>query len=186
MVATAVIGSAVIGGVGSAIASSNASGAQKSAANKAAATQQNMFNQTQANLSPYMTAGRGDLNALTSAANAAGPATLKTFDPSQAWLESTPGYQFNMQQGLKATQNSAAARGLGVSGAALKGAANYSTGLAQSNYGTYANNLLAGAQLGESAAAQTGQAGTAAANAESNNTTGAGSAVAAGATGAAN
>jgi hypothetical protein len=49
-------------------------------------------------------------------------------------LTATPGYQFNLQQGLQATQNSAAARGLGVSGAALKGAATYATGLADSTY----------------------------------------------------
>jgi hypothetical protein len=53
---------------------------------------------------------------------------------TQAQLEQTPGYQFQLAQGLQATQNSAAARGLGVSGAALRGAADYATGLANSNY----------------------------------------------------
>lgn len=52
----------------------------------------------------------------------------------QATLESLPGYQFTKTQGLKAVQNSAAARGLGVSGAALKGAATFATGLADSTY----------------------------------------------------
>lgn len=54
---------------------------------------------------------------------------------SQAELEATPGYQFAKSQGLQATQNSAAARGLGVSGAALKGAATFATGLADNTYG---------------------------------------------------
>jgi hypothetical protein len=49
-------------------------------------------------------------------------------------LEQTPGYQFTQQQGLKATQAAAAARGLGVSGASLKGAATYATGLADATY----------------------------------------------------
>lgn len=53
---------------------------------------------------------------------------------TQAELEQTPGYQFTRQQGLQAVQNSAAARGLGVSGAALKGAATFATGLADSTY----------------------------------------------------
>ena len=35
---------------------------------------------------------------------------------AQATLEQTPGYQFTLAQGLKSTQNAAAARGLGVSG----------------------------------------------------------------------
>lgn len=55
----------------------------------------------------------------------------------QATLETLPGYQFARTQGLKAVQNSAAARGLGVSGAALKGAATFSQGLADQNYSTY-------------------------------------------------
>jgi hypothetical protein len=53
---------------------------------------------------------------------------------TQTELEATPGYQFTLAQGLKATAGSAAARGLGVSGAALKGAAGYATGLANSTY----------------------------------------------------
>ena len=55
---------------------------------------------------------------------------------TQADLEATPGYQFTKQQGLKAVQNSAAARGLGVSGAALKGAATFATGLSDQTYNT--------------------------------------------------
>jgi hypothetical protein len=55
-------------------------------------------------------------------------------------LEQTPGYQFNLSQGLKATQSAAAAKGLGVSGAALKGAATYATGLADSTYQNQFNN----------------------------------------------
>ncbi len=110
---------------------------------------------------------------------------------TQAELEATPGYQFNLAQGLKATQSAAAAKGLGVSGAALKGAARYATGLADSTYQNQFNNQqtrysdfynlntgqqsnlqnqfarLSGiATLGENAAAQTGALGTAAAKSE--------------------
>ncbi len=59
---------------------------------------------------------------------------------TQAALEATPGYQFNLAQGLQATQNSASARGLGVSGAAMKGAATFATGLADSTYQNQFNN----------------------------------------------
>ena len=59
---------------------------------------------------------------------------------TQDQLEKTPGYQFTLNQGLKSVQSSAAARGLGVSGAALKGAATYATGLASSNYQQQFNN----------------------------------------------
>jgi hypothetical protein len=62
--------------------------------------------------------------------------------PTAAQAESTPGYQFTQQQGLKAVQNSMAARGLGTSGAALKGAAGYATGLADSTYNDVYNRAL--------------------------------------------
>jgi hypothetical protein len=100
---------------------------------------------------PFITAGA---NALTDQAseqaNYAGSlapyqAQLNALMPgqmSQADLEATPGYQFNLSQGLQATQNAAAAKGLGVSGAALKGAATYATGLADSTY----QNQFANAQ----------------------------------------
>ncbi len=59
----------------------------------------------------------------------------------EATLRQTPGYQFALSQGLQATQNSAAARGLGVSGAALKGAATFATGLADNTYQQQFNQL---------------------------------------------
>lgn len=83
------------------------------------------------------------------------------FSSELAALEATPGYQFTRSQGLKSVQNGAAARGLGISGAALKGAAEFATGLAQNTYqANLLNPLQSLATLGESAAAQTGALGT--------------------------
>lgn len=62
--------------------------------------------------------------------------------PTAAEAQATPGYQFTLDQGLKSVQNSAAARGLGTSGAALKGAASYATGLADSTYNDVFNRAL--------------------------------------------
>lgn len=45
-----------------------------------------------------------------------------------------PGYQFQLEQGQNAINNSMAARGLGNSGAALKSLTNYSQGLASQEY----------------------------------------------------
>lgn len=55
---------------------------------------------------------------------------------SQEELEATPGYQFALSQGLKSVQNSYAAKGLGSSGAAMKGAARFATGLADQTWQT--------------------------------------------------
>ena len=88
---------------------------------------------------PYVTDGTANN------ISAAPYATTTNLDQSQ--LEQTPGYQFTEEQGLKGVQNSAAARGLGVSGAALKGAATYSTGLANNTYQTqYQDELSSNAQ----------------------------------------
>lgn len=111
-------------------------------------------------------------------------ATLGSGPGAQAALEATPGYQFTLAQGLQANQNAMAAKGLGVSGAAMKGAATYATGLANQTYGDQFNRLIASgtnslaantanqgnltsfynrlagvAGLGENAAAQTGNTG---------------------------
>lgn len=52
----------------------------------------------------------------------------------QAALEQTPGYQFTLNQGLKAVQNSEAAKGRGISGNAITGAEKYATGLADKTF----------------------------------------------------
>lgn len=185
-VATAVIGSAVIGAGAQIYASGEAGDAQRDAANRGIDAQQQMYQQTRSDLTPYRKAGEENLKEL----NARMPELTAPIELTQEWLESTPGYQFTKTQGLKAVQNSAAARGLGVSGAALKGAASFATGLADNTYKTQfdvarANKTDAYSRLkglvdtGQSAAAQTGNVGAGAANAISNLSVGAGNASAA-------
>ncbi len=185
-VATAIIGSAVIGAGATLYGASKAADAQSSAADKTAATSMGMYNKTREDLNPYRQLGIDTSKELQQQM----PFLTSPIEMDQATLEKTPGYQFTKQQGLKAVQNSAAARGLGVSGAALKGASAFTTGLADQTYQTQFNleninrsnayNRLKGlVDLGENAAAQTGNAGTAAANTTSQAYIGAGDAQAA-------
>lgn len=163
-------GAAAIGGTAASIYGANkAAKTETNAANQANQTLINQQNQVRSDLAPYRSGGEGDFNAYNSLIGASGNPKAQ-----EATLQSMPGYQFSLGQGLKSVQNSAASRGLGLSGAAEKGAANYATGLSQSNYGQYANNLYQGAQLGESAAAQTGSFGTQSALGQASNTTSAG------------
>ncbi len=157
MVAAAVIGGSVVGGL---IASQ---GAQSAANTQAGAATQNQ----QAVLQAGQQASNLDLNAINSAnsylqpyanlgATAAGTTgNLLTGQNSgqmvQA-MQNMPGYQFQLQQGLEAAQNGFAAKGLGSSGAAMKGAAQYASGLADSNYQNFFNNNLSATQLGANAA----------------------------------
>jgi hypothetical protein len=122
-------------------ASKSAANTQAQAAEDAAHLQNDQYNNTQANLKPYMDLGASYIDPLKNAL--ANPMLTQQFTaPSAADAASTPGYQFTLNQGLKSVQNSAAARGLGVSGAALKGAASYTTGLADSTYNDVFNRAL--------------------------------------------
>lgn len=166
---------------------------QANAAQQAAQLQENQYKQTRKDLLPYNQAGQTATNALVSQL----PSLTAPVTMDEATLRNTPGYQFNLNQGLKSVQNGAAARGLGTSGAALKGASTYATGLADSTYQNQfqnavtnklnAYNMLSGVgQLGENAGAQTGEIGANLTQGAANSLTQAGTAQAAGLTGAAN
>lgn len=211
MVASAVVASAVVGGV----ASNMAADKQANAAGKAAKMSADAAAQVRSDLNPYVTAGNNAINPLWQAMgydqNADGSitqnpnATLqKQFNFNPQDLQSTPGYQFAMDQGLRQVNNSAAARGLGLSGAQLKGAMNFATGLADNTYGnqfnralsTYntnyqvasnnVNNLQNLVNTGQNSAAQTGQAALSGANSAGNYLTQQGNAQASGIMGMAN
>lgn len=215
MVAAAIGVSAAAGLAGSAMsasASKSAADTQAQASENAAQLQNDQWQQTQANLQPYMTFGAGAINPLQSAMGynsdwSVNPSNIlqQQFSaPTADQAAQTPGYQFTLQQGLKATQNSAAARGLATSGAALKGASTYSTGLADStyndvynralttfntNYSSAANNVnrLSGiVGNGQNAAATNGSLGAAAAGNIGNTLTSGANATAAGTVGSAN
>lgn len=152
-----------------------------------------MYEQTRSDLAPYRAAGNTGTNALMAAL----PDLTSQIKLDQAWLQQQPGYQFALKQGLKGVQNSAAARGLGSSGAALKGAAGFATGLADQTYQTQFanemaqrdaryNRLMGVSQLGQNAAAQTGAYGTQTASSIGANTIAGGTAQAAGLVGAGN
>lgn len=157
------------------------------------------------------------LSGLTYQAPAAIQSVLNnpTFQPTQAQLEATPGYQFDLSQGLLGVANSQAAKGLGISGSALKGAAGFATGLAnntlqtqagifnqnytnalnanaqganifQSNLGNVINPLEWATNLGQNAAATTGQQGIQAVGNANNALIGGANAQAAGTVGSAN
>lgn len=187
---TALLGGAVIAGGASLASGVMSSNAAKSAAKTqadagryAADLQQQEQEKVRADLGPYNEVGQAATRQLSSYFD--GSNTDHTAE--LAALEHTPGYQFALSQGLKSTQNGAAARGLGISGAALKGAAGFATGLAQNTFqANLLNPLQSLAGLGESAAAQTGTLGTTGAANAGQALVGAANASAAGTVGSAN
>lgn len=172
------------GSIASGIMSSNAASSaanQESEATKLGIEQQQaMYAGNQAALSPFINTGQVAANDLRN--------WMPGGDPNQLMnsLQNTPGYQFTLQQGLESTAASAAARGLGVSGAALKGAANYATGLANNTYQNQFNNLLGISGQGIQSASALAGVGTQAATGISNSLTSMGQSQAAGTVGSAN
>lgn len=165
-------GAAMLGGAAlSSSAAKSAASTQAAAANRSADMQMEMYNRTRADLQPFMEGGRTGFNALMGNLDKlTAPIVM-----DQATLEQTPGYQFALKQGLRAAQNSATARGLGNSGAAMKGAMDYATGLASGTYQQQFNNaaqnqanafnrLMGVTQIGQNSAAGVGAQGTQAAN----------------------
>jgi hypothetical protein len=59
----------------------------------------------------------------------------------QKQLEATPGYQFNLTQGLQAIDRGAASRGLTTSGNTIAAEQKYGAGLASQTYNDYVANL---------------------------------------------
>jgi len=157
-------GSSIAGGlIGSHAAKSAADKQAESAAN-ALAFQKSVYEDQKKNAAPYLAAGtnalstlQADLPSLTAGFDPTkqglsaqfdpnapgGPGAA--FDPTKAGVpaqfsygakdfQADPGYQFALDEGLKAIQRSGAARGAGMGGAAIKSATNFATGLAGQQY----------------------------------------------------
>lgn len=133
------LAAAAVGGLASAGASIYGSSQQAGATKQASNVQQQMFNTLMQNLQPYQQAGAGALSTLQQQL----PSLTAQFAPTQAQLAATPGYQFTLQQGLNAVNNSNSAKGWGNSGPGAKGIAQYSQGLASTTYNQQLQNYLA-------------------------------------------
>jgi len=183
----AVLGSALLGSQ----AAGSAADTQSAAAQQAAQVQREQYQQTRSDLMPWQQAGQVGLSQL----QARLPEFTKPFGMED--FQASPAYQFNLEQGQKAINKGAAARGTFYNPATLQDLAKYSQGLASnefqnafSNYNTNLNNIwnrlygLSG--TGQNAAAQTGGFGAGAANQISGDITGSANASAAGTVGIAN
>jgi hypothetical protein len=77
---------------------------------------------------------------------------------ARANFQASPGYQWSLDQGLRAVDAGAAAQGFGRSGAVLKAEQTFGTGLADQEFTNYYNRLFDISKLGENAAAGQGTA----------------------------
>jgi len=96
----------------------------------------------QANLNPYLTAGKAGINAFSNAIAPGGSLTTQFQAPTEAQAMATPGLEFQMDQGNQAIARSAAASGSLASGGTGKALSQYSQGLASTYYQNAYNNAL--------------------------------------------
>lgn len=190
---TALLGGALAGGslLGSGMAANKAAKAQVGAANEANRLQRDMFTATRQDNMPWMQAGQGGLNALMQLYGMQSDGNggfTKSTDPQAAMrmLQQDPSYQFRLQQGQGALENSAAARGGLMSGNMLRALSDYGQNTASMEFGNVANRLAGLAGVGQNAAQYIGSAGQQTGQALANNTIMAGQARASGYTGMAN
>lgn len=116
-------------------AAGKASEQQTAALQQAINTYMGMYGTIKDNTQPFITGGQTAEGMLMSQL----PTLTKPFGMTEADLQQTPGYQFALNQGLKSIQNGFAAKGLGSSGAAMGGAGQFATGLADQTYGNQFN-----------------------------------------------
>ena len=155
-VAAAIGGSALIG-AGAGIFSSNKAAKAQESASRAALEVQNRgldfqnrtYNETQANLRPFRMAGEDALSRI---------AAMRSGSPDSGWQDfiRSPDYQFRFNEGNRAFENSAAARGGLLSGNAIRGQTQFGQNFAAGEFGNYWNRLFNQAQLGQQAATGAG------------------------------
>ncbi len=183
-VATAIAGGAVVGAGVSIFEGNQARSAELDAANMANNTQTAEYNQNRNDQAPWREAGANALGDLTKQM----PTLNKPFSMSD--FTADPGYNFRLQQGQKALEGSAAARGGLLGGDTMRALTNYNQDAASAEYGaafdryninntnTF-NRLSSVAGLGQTATANIGTQGMNMANQVGSNMTGMGNANAA-------
>jgi hypothetical protein len=146
--AVAAIGAGVSAGAGL-IGSALSSKAVGDASSKAIGAQQAALERARADLEPWRTTG-GTAN--TATADLLGLNGPDAAAAARGNFQASPGYQWSLDQGLRAVDAGAAAKGLLDSGATLKAEQTYGTGLADQEFTNYYNRLFDLSKLGESAA----------------------------------
>ena len=114
---------------------------------------QQQFEQTRSDLRPYRDLGAEAARRLDAVHGLGGGS------PDYSAFEESPGFQFRLEQGNKALERSAAARGMTLSGSQLKDLSRFNQGLASQEFGNWYNRLAGLASMGQNASVQTGQFG---------------------------
>lgn len=182
--AAAILGGAALSGIAGASSSRSASRAQQRATEAATAEQRRQYDLSREDYAPYREIGLNAWNALAAQYGLPGysapqAAPSYSFDPETGQFSqqggqapagapatrdlsafyASPGYQFRRDEGMRGLEQSAAARGGAFSGNAMRGLANFNSGLASQEYGNFIGGLQSLAGVGQSATNANAQMG---------------------------
>jgi hypothetical protein len=147
-------GASLIGGLAQADAAKDATKSQVNSAQQQMAFNQQVYNDQQAAFQPYQQAGTNALGAYNYLLG------LGPKPAGYAGFEQSPGFDFQLSQGQRAIDGSAASRGGVFSGATLKAQQQFGTGLAQQDFYNYLAQLSGLSNMGTNAAGMTATAGS--------------------------
>lgn len=145
--AGAIIGGSLIGAASSLFGAHGAANAADSAARRASEAELEMYYQNRRDLAPYRRQGGRALDEI-SQLFLGGPNARRE---AMADFRTSPEYRFVREQGIEGLTNRASAAGGQLSGNALRGITQFSSGLASGEFNNYVNRLFGIAGLGSGA-----------------------------------
>jgi hypothetical protein len=139
-------GASLLGGLFGANSASSAAKAQAQSSQQAIQAQLAVEQEIQQQLSPWLQGGGQGLNALTQqlGLGLGGPGfgnTAMTRSPIPTGFQQSPGYQWQLGQGIDAIQNSNVGKTGALSGNMLKGIESYGSGLANQDFWNWFQNM---------------------------------------------
>lgn len=128
------VGSSIAQGVISSDAADQAAAAQLAGVEKGIEEQKRQFDLTRTDLMPWLTTGQDALNRLSGMMGLSPGSGELMADFTLDDFQTDPGYEFRQAEGIKARENSAAARGGVLSGAQQKAIGRYGQDYASDEY----------------------------------------------------
>ena len=139
---------AVVGSVISSNAAGDAADTAAQASGQASAAsigeQRRQYDQTRTDYAPYLAAGTGAVNRLGAGVAAGGEFGAVTPFDFRYDQNTDPSYGFRFNQGMRGVNASMAAKGMGLSGAGIKGATEFGQGMGSQEYNNAFNRYVTG------------------------------------------
>ena len=143
-VAGAVVVGSVISSQGASDAADTAAQASGQASAASIAEQRRQYDQTRTDYAPYLAAGTESVNQLATDLKPGGRFASATPFDFRYDQNTDPSYGFRFNQGMRGVNASMAAKGMGLSGAGIKGATEFGQGMGSQEYNNAFNRYVTG------------------------------------------